>query len=146
VQGQDVATGTVQVVSSSPGIFLTDFLSLDRPGTVLTEGNQLTGPTVRARRKELIQIFGTGAGPLTQSVADGAPAPGLPPAETMLAPRVFIGSEEAAVEFSGLAPGYVGLWQINARVPDVASITGLVPVVIVAPEGYASNAVTIWVE
>jgi hypothetical protein len=38
------------------------------------------------------------------------------------------------------------LWQINARVPDVASITGLVPVVIVAPEGYASNAVTIWVE
>lgn len=146
VQGQDVATGTVQVVSSSPGIFLTDFLSLDRPGAVLTERNELTGPTVRARRNEVIQIFATGAGPLTQSVADGAAAPGLPPAETMLAPRVFVGPEEAAVEFSGLAPGYVGLWQINARVPDVASITGLVPVVIVTSEGYASNAVTIWVE
>jgi uncharacterized protein (TIGR03437 family) len=146
VQCQDAATGTVQVASSSPGIFLTDFLSLDRPGTVLTERNQLTGPTVRARRNEVIQIFATGAGPLTQTVADGAAAPGLPAAETMLAPRVFIGFEEAAVEFSGLAPGYVGLWQINARVPDVASITGLVPVVIVAPEGYASNAVTIWVE
>jgi uncharacterized protein (TIGR03437 family) len=146
VQGQDVATGTVQVISSSPGIFLMDFLSLDRPGAVLTERNELTGPTVRARRNEVIQIFATGAGPLTQSVADGAAAPGLPPAETMLAPRVFVGPEEAAVEFSGLAPGYVGLWQINARVPDVASITGLVPVVIVTSEGYASNAVTIWVE
>jgi uncharacterized protein (TIGR03437 family) len=145
VQGQDVATGTVQVVSSSPGIFLTDFLSLDRPGTVLTERNELTGPTVRARRNEVIQIFATGAGPLTQSVADGAAAPGLPP-QTMLAPRVFIGPEEAAVEFSGLAPGYVGLWQINARVPDVASITGQVPVVVVVSEGYASNAVTIWVK
>ena len=101
---------------------------------------------MRARRNEVIQIFATGAGPLTQSVADGAPSPGLPPAETMLAPRVFVGPEEAAVEFSGLAPGYVGLWQVNVRVPDVASITGLVPVVIVAPEGNASNAVTIWVE
>ena len=50
------------------------------------------------------------------------------------------------VEFSGLAPGYVGLWQIDARVPDAASIPGLVPVVIVAPWGFASNAVTIWVE
>jgi uncharacterized protein (TIGR03437 family) len=59
---------------------------------------------------------------------------------------VFVGPEEAAVEFSGLAPGYVGLWQINARVPDVASITGQMPVVIVTSEGYASNAVTIWVE
>jgi len=31
-------------------------------------------------------------------------------------------------------------------VPDVDTITGQVPVVIVAPGGYASNAVTIWVE
>ena len=146
VQGQDVATGTVQVVSSSPGIFLTDFLSLDRPGAVLTERNQLTDSTVRAGRNEVIQIFATGAGPLTQSVADGVAAPGYPLAQTMLPPRVFIGSEEAGVEFSGLGAGYVGLWQINARVPDVASITGQVPVVIVTPEGYASNAVTIWVE
>jgi uncharacterized protein (TIGR03437 family) len=38
------------------------------------------------------------------------------------------------------------LWQINARVPDVATITGQVPVVVVAPGGYASNSVTIWVE
>jgi uncharacterized protein (TIGR03437 family) len=123
-----------------------DFLSLDRPGAVLAERNELTGPLVRAKRNEVIQIFATGAGPLTQTVADGAAAPGLPPAQTVLAPRVFIGSEEAAVEYSGLAPGYIGLWQINARVPDVAAITGQVPVVIVAPGGYASNAVTIWVE
>ena len=146
VPGQDVATGTLQVVGSSPGIFLTDFLSLDRPGAVLNESNQLTNSTVRAGRNEVIQIYATGAGPLTQTVADGAPAPLLPLAETSAAPRVFIGSEEADVEFSGLTPGLVGLWQINARVPDVATITGQIPVVIVAPGGNASNAVTIWVE
>jgi uncharacterized protein (TIGR03437 family) len=146
VSDQQVATGTVLVVNSSPGIFLTDLLDLNRPGTVLTSGNQVTSTTVRAARNDVIQIFGTGAGHLTQTVADGTPAPVSPLAKTILTPRVFIGDEEAAVEFSGLAPGYVGLWQINARVPDVATITGQVPVVVVAPGGYASNSVTIWVE
>lgn len=113
---------------------------------MLTESNQLTDATVRAKRNEAIQIFATGAGPLTQTPADGAAAPASPWAQTILAPRVFSGNEEAAVEFSGLAPGYAGLWQINARVPDVATITGQVPVAVVAPGGYASNAVTIWVE
>jgi uncharacterized protein (TIGR03437 family) len=146
VSDQEVATGTVQVVNSAPGIFLADFSDLNRPGAVLTSGNQMTSTTVRAARNDVIQIFATGAGPLTQTVADGTPAPVSPLAKTVLTPRVFIGDEEAAVEFSGLAPGYVGLWQINARVPDVATITGQVPVVVVAPGGYASNAVTIWVE
>ena len=146
VPGQDVATGNMQVVSSGPGIFLADFLSIDRPGAGLTERNQLVGPTVLARRNEVIQIYATGAGPLTPSVADGAAAPASPLAQTISPPRVFIGSEEAAIEFSGLTAGYAGLWQINARVPDVASIIGQAPVEIVAPGGYASNAVTIWVE
>lgn len=146
VGGQDAATGTAQVVDSSPGIFLADFFSTDRPGAVLTQDNQLTSPTVRAARNEAIQIFATGAGPLSASVADGYGAPLSPLAQTILNPRVFIGQEEATVEFSGLAPGYAGLWQINVRVPDVDSITGQVPVVVVAPNGYASNAVTIWVE
>ncbi|HTQ55926.1 MAG TPA: IPT/TIG domain-containing protein [Bryobacteraceae bacterium] len=145
--GQKVVTGTAMVVSSSPGIFLADFLSADRPGAVLTQGNQLTNSKVRAPRNSVIQIFATGAEGLTQTPADGTPAPLSPPfAQTTLKPRVFVGNEEATVEFSGLAPGYVGLWQINARVPDVPSVTGQIPVVMVAPGGYASNAVTIWVE
>jgi uncharacterized protein (TIGR03437 family) len=146
VSDQQVATGTVPVVSSSPGIFLADFFDVNRPGAVLTSGNQLTSTTVRAARNDVIQIFATGAGPLTQTVADGTPAPLSPLAKTIQTPRVFVGDEEATVEFSGLAPGYVGLWQINARVPDVPIITGQVPLVVVAPGGYASNAVTIWVE
>jgi uncharacterized protein (TIGR03437 family) len=103
--------------------------------------------TVRAARNSVIQIFATGAGAMTGAPADGTPTPSSPPfAQTILNPRVFIGNEEATVEFSGLAPGYVGVWQINARVPDVPTVTGQISVVVVAPGGYASNAVTIWVE
>jgi len=146
VSNQQVAAGTVPVVSSSPGVFLADFFDVNRPGAVLTSGNQITSTTVRAARNDVVQIFATGAGPLTETVADGTPAPLALLAQTLLLPRVFIGGEEAVVEFSGLAPNYVGLWQINARVPDVATVTGQVPVVVVAPGGHASNAVTIWVE
>jgi uncharacterized protein (TIGR03437 family) len=144
--GRDLASGTMQVVSSSPGIFLKDFLSVDRPGIVQRQDGQLTDATLRARRNEAIVLYGTGTGELTTPVADGAAAPLSPLAETIRKPRVFVGLEEAAVEFSGLTPGFAGLWQINARVPDTASIAGQMPVVAIAPGGYASNAVTLWFE
>ena len=146
VSGRSVMSGKAQVAVWSPGIFLTDFLSLDRPGAILTEDYRLTGPSVRAQRNHVIQIYATGAGTLTLNVDDGAAAPASPLVKTNLLPRVFIGSEEATVEFSGLAPGYVGLWQINARIPDATSLTGQVPLVVVAFDGNASNAVTLWVE
>jgi len=144
--GRDLTSGAMQVVSSSPGIFLRDFVSVDRPGAVLRQDGQFTDATVRARRNEVIILYGTGAGELMAPVADGAAAPFAPLAETIQKPRVFVGPEEAYVEYSGLAPGFVGLWQINARVPDAASIAGQAPVVVIAPDGYASNAVTLWFE
>ena len=146
VSDQNVASGIAAVVDSSPGIFLMDPFDVDRPGAVLTQENQVTSTTVRAARNEAIQIFATGAGPLSPPVQDGTAAPASPLARTSALPRVFIAEQEANVEFSGLAPGYVGLWQVNAAMPDVASITGEVPIVVVAPEGNASNAATIWVQ
>jgi uncharacterized protein (TIGR03437 family) len=45
----------------------------------------------------------------------------------------------ATVSFSGLAPGFVGLYQVNAQVPQ--GIQGTVSVT-VSVEGISSNAVT----
>ena len=50
-----------------------------------------------------------------------------------------------AVSFSGLAPGYIGLYQINAHVPANAPAGDVVPVVI-SIGGANSNAVTIAVQ
>jgi uncharacterized protein (TIGR03437 family) len=33
-------------------------------------------------------------------------------------PRVLVGSSEAKVFYSGLAPGFPGVYQVNAQVPD----------------------------
>jgi len=49
------------------------------------------------------------------------------------------------VLFSGMAPGYVGLWQINAEVPQDVTPGTAVPLVISAG-GVTSNTVTIAVQ
>ncbi len=65
---------------------------------------------------ETIVIYATGLGPLSSYLPSGYPAPGpAPAAET---PVVRIGNLAADVVYAGLAPGYVGLYQVNARVPS----------------------------
>jgi uncharacterized protein (TIGR03437 family) len=117
--GREIASGAMEVAAASPGVFLSQRFGEDA-----------------------IVIYATGAGALTTPVADGAAAPSSPLAETVNKPRVFVGTEEATVLFSGMTPGLAGLWQINARVPNAASMAGQTPVVVVAPDGRASNAVT----
>ena len=60
-------------------------------------------------------------------------------------PTATIGGVEARVLFSGMAPGYVGLWQINAEIP--ASVTpGPAVSLVVTAGGVTSSTVTIAVE
>ena len=53
---------------------------------------------------------------------------------------VAIGSGFGDVKYSGLAPGFIGLWQINVLIPSGA--TGVVPIRVVI-NGTPSNTVTI---
>jgi len=63
----------------------------------------------------------------------------------MAPPRVSIGGATASVVFSGLAPGTVGLYQVDAMVPAASSKGSAVPVAITIG-GVASNTVTIAVK
>ena len=60
-------------------------------------------------------------------------------------PVVTIGGVPAAVTFSGLAPGFVGLYQVNAEVPANARTGDAVPVALTIG-GVTSNTVTIAVQ
>jgi uncharacterized protein (TIGR03437 family) len=64
-----------------------------------------------------VLIYCTGLGAVSNPPATGAAALAKPLSETANTPVVTIGGVPADVSFSGLAPGYVGLYQVNALVP-----------------------------
>jgi uncharacterized protein (TIGR03437 family) len=86
-----------------------------------------------------------GLGAVSNQPADGAPASATLLAKTVLTPTVTIGGVETTPSFSGLAPGFVGLYQVNALVPATVAAGSAVPLVI-SVNGTASNTVTIAVE
>jgi uncharacterized protein (TIGR03437 family) len=92
-----------------------------------------------------VLIYATGPGTVNPAIADGAAAPAEPLARTTTTPVVYFGSEPGTVLFSGMAPGFVGLWQINVRLPASNLPSGQVPV-FVGLGGLAGNAVPVWIE
>jgi uncharacterized protein (TIGR03437 family) len=139
VNGTTVAQGTMDVRAVSPAIFLSNPQTLQ--GAVLDQNNAVNSVAAPAHRGEVIQIFGTGQGPLQTPVLDGTVP--SPYAVSVRTPKVYISDIEAAVQFSGVS-SYPGLWQINAVVPDRTFVAGQVPVVLVL-DGVQSNQGTIWV-
>lgn len=133
-------------VASAPGIFTLP-MNGQGQGAVLNQDNTVNFGTNPARRGSVIQIFATGAGETTPALAAGeaAPASGNPLVLTKVQPTMTIGGKNAKVQFSGMAPGFVGLWQINAEVPADVTPGFAVPLVITAA-GATSNTVTIAVQ
>jgi uncharacterized protein (TIGR03437 family) len=139
VNGTTVAQGNTNTAAASPGIFTIDFVA--RQGAILNQDYSLNSSSVRAHRGDVIQVFGTGEGPLQTSLADGvAPQTYSVSSQT---PAAYVSNVPATVQFSGVV-GYPGLWQINVVVPDRPFITGPTPLVIVQ-NGVQSNPVTFWV-
>ena len=133
-------TGSVRIMSAAPGIFANP-----SGGAVLNQDGALNATGARAGRGQVIQIFATGPGALSRTIEDGTGAPTSPLALTTSTPDVFIAGVPATVQFSGMAPGFSGLWQINAVVPDRAFVTGRVPLQVYM-DGVDSNEVTIFVQ
>jgi len=124
-----IAGGPVTLSPVSPGLFTVtqdgrgQLLALNQDGTINSPANP-------APKGSVLQLFGTGQGPTTPAVPTGQPAPSGPLAQTLTSPArtqieclspgftcVAFSSKIGEVLFSGLAPGFVGLWQINVRIP-----------------------------
>ena len=137
---------TLRITATAPGIF-TVLQNGQGQAAVLNQNNSQNFGTNPARRGSVIQIYATGAGETDSPLLPGeaAPASGNPLILTRAQPTVTIGGQAARVLFSGMAPGYVGLWQINAEVPPNVPPGPAVPLVINAG-GVSSNTVTIAVE
>jgi uncharacterized protein (TIGR03437 family) len=129
--GQILGDSYLAMNTVAPALF-----SLDGSGqgqvVALNQDNTVNGPNNPAANGTVIQFFGTGQGIVPNQPADGTAATGLSP--TPYTPQVIIGSAAdnnplpvSNVQYSGLAPGLVGVWQINALIPATVAPTASSP-------------------
>jgi len=90
---------------------------------------------------DALVIYCAGLGAVSTPVANDAAAAAAPLSQTGI-PTVTIGHKPARVLFSGLTPGFAGLYQVNVKVPADVTPGDEVPVVI-GIAGQTSPVVTI---
>jgi uncharacterized protein (TIGR03437 family) len=140
--GRSTAPHLLKLAKYAPGIFTTNGGSAGQ-GAILDGNYRLVDPSNPAvAGSTVVQIYCTGLGPVTNQPATGSPSPNNPLSTTIGQPSVIIGGALANVVFSGLAPGAVGLYQVNALVPSAAAKGNEVPAAIWIG-GLQSNTVTI---
>lgn len=99
--------------TSDPGIFTYRGYGL----AIRNLNGQLVGEDNPVRPSDIIVLYTTGLGPVSVDVPDGFPAPADPPAHTLEPFQALVNGEDCDVLFSGLAPGFTGLYQLNIRLP-----------------------------
>ena len=110
---------------------------------------QIVTPSAPASRGDVLIMYATGLGPTLLDPATGHPAAGASPA--LLPIRVTLKSSATGavitppLQYAGLAPGFVALYQINMQIPADAP-TGTVIVAVYAPSLTVANPVTIGIK
>jgi uncharacterized protein (TIGR03437 family) len=144
ISGATEMSVSVRVMTAAPGIFVIDRTVAPPLGAIRNQDFTVNSASNAARRGEVIQIYATGPGALSQPIGDGEAAPSLPLVTTVSTPQVYVGGVPARLQFSGMAPSFAGLWQVNVFLPEESFINGQVPVRIFM-DGVDSNEVSVFV-
>ena len=157
--GETSAPVEVAIAPAAPGIFTIDGLQ----GAIVSADWTLAAPTGAfpgshpTKRGDFITIFATGLGPVTAAQSTGGTAPATPLAavsapvtlifecSNLQGDRCSVTSPSADAPFVGLTPGFVGLYQVNARIPAAAKTGNLVEVTL-SVGGRLSNIAALAVE
>ncbi|HTC35604.1 MAG TPA: hypothetical protein VK724_19680 [Bryobacteraceae bacterium] len=110
----------VVIEPNAPSVFLAAIgPDTNVPTVVRNDDNQLVTPSnpIHRQSNTALVIYLTGLGQTSPAVPTGQPAPANPLAMPLVAPTVTLGGVNLPVLFSGLAPGLVGVDQINVSVP-----------------------------
>lgn len=127
---------------TAPSVFYGSVGPQDNVPTVVRyDDNELvtsSHPIHRSSGSALV-IYLTGLGETAPAVATGAQAPTSPLSYSVVQPTVTLGGVKLPVLYSGLAPGLVGVDQINVSVPTNVPEGMSVPLVI--SEGDVSTSI-----
>jgi adhesin/invasin len=110
--GFGAARFDVSLDEAAPGIFVLD----SGRGAVLNQDGTLNAPLNPAARGSVLQVFVTGLGAVAPSIATGAAAPNSPLSRAVAPLTATLDGRAVEVLFAGLAPGFIGLGQVNLLV------------------------------
>ncbi len=142
---------TVSLSAAAPAIFTVNQAGSGQAAALIAGSSVIAGviqPTCNvlacspATKGEGLEVYLTGLGAVTNQPATGAPASASPLSTTASSPTVTLGGVSAPVTYSGLAPYFVGLYQVNIQIPQNAPVGDAVPVVLTF-NGVPANMVTI---
>jgi uncharacterized protein (TIGR03437 family) len=120
------------------------------PGTVAARDND-TGAVINqsnpAVRGKYVQLYVNGLGPLNNQPASGELALPSPNLSTTTNPvTVTIGGQTVTPSFSGLAPGYAGLYQVNFLMPTSLQPGPINQPITISVGGVTSQPSAMWVQ
>jgi uncharacterized protein (TIGR03437 family) len=135
----------VAVAAAQPAMFTQNESGTGAGIIVVVKPDQtqfLATPATPAAAGDALVIYCAGLGAVSPTVPAGSAAPVTPLSKTIDPPTVTIGDQSAQVLFSGLAPGFAGLYQVNVLVPSGITPGTNVPVVLTMA-GISSSPVTV---
>jgi uncharacterized protein (TIGR03437 family) len=114
------------VLPNAPAVFLSGVAGPETnlPVVIRTENNLLVTDSNPIHPNDTLVIYLTGCGRTNPGVGDGLPSPGHPLANVLSPATLQLGGVSLPVLYAGLAPGEVGVCQMNVTVPRSAP-TGL---------------------
>jgi uncharacterized protein (TIGR03437 family) len=116
------------VYTYSPDVFM---VSAAQAAIMHADGITLVSNASPAAVNETVVVYCTGLGPVSGPMVTGQPASSTSLQPTTPQPATAtLGGVPATVSFSGLAPGFIGLYQVNVQVPANAAPGSLLSIAI----------------
>ena len=107
---------TEYVNQTTPGIFTQEENGFGYAAALHPDGSLVT-PDSPADIGEVVAVYLSGLGDVFPTILDGTAAPSSPLSTTSSSFTANVGGTAATVSYAGLAPGFVGLYQINLQIP-----------------------------
>jgi uncharacterized protein (TIGR03437 family) len=109
------APASLSIAASAPSIFR----GPDGWAAAINQDGSANASNTPCGLRAILSVYLTGQGAVENQPASGAPAASDPLSQTLLPVEAVIGGLPAQIVYAGLAPGFVGLSQVNLRVPDL---------------------------
>lgn len=118
----------IDVGAAQPNIFVANGYGIIFAAPADGSPAFLVSAPAPATAGDILVIYCDGLGATNPTVSDGVGSPLNPLAQTTSPVTVSVGGQNAPVQFAGLVPGFVGLYQVNAALQGGVAPGKLVPV------------------